>query len=378
MKRWLVFLMLTAFLAGCGGEEEKPAAAPADPTVVTAPPELLQRLKIGPAGEAEIGDVLRVPAQVAVDGTRYARIGAPVTGRVTEILALPGQKVKAGDELASLHSTELSAAQLAYLKAASQQDLQRRAVERAKLLYGADVIGLAELQKREAELSQARAEFQAAHDQLKALGMPPAAVAKLARNGNIRSLSTVTATLNGTVIERRVTQGQVVQPADVLFTIADLGHVWITAEVPEQQAEMVKQGEAALAEIPALPGRKIEGKLIYVADTVDPKSRTVTVRMDVENPDRGIKPEMLATMLIRGKAEKRLAVPAQAVVREENKSFVFVQLDGQRFKLRAVELGPEVDGRVPVLKGLQAGEKIVADGAFHLNNERKRKELEGS
>jgi cobalt-zinc-cadmium efflux system membrane fusion protein len=378
MKRWSVFWMLTAFLAGCGGEEEKPAAAAADPTVVTASAELLQRLKVGPAGEAEIGDVLRVPAQVEVDGTRYARVGAPVTGRVTEIAAMPGKQVKAGDELASLHSAELSAAQLAYLKAASQQDLQRRAVERAKLLYGADVIGLAELQKREAELSQARAEFQAAHDQLKALGMPPAAVAKLARNGNIRSLSTVTATLDGTVIERRVTQGQVVQPADVLFTIADLGHVWITAEVPEQQAEMVKQGEAALAEIPALPGRKIEGKLIYVADTVDPKSRTVTVRMDVENPDRSIKPEMLATMLIRGKTEKRLAVPAQAVVREENKSYVFVQLDGQRFKLRAVELGSEVDGRVPVLKGLQAGEKIVADGAFHLNNERKRKELEGS
>ena len=148
-------------------------------------------------------------------------------------------------------------------------------------------------------------------------------------------------------------------------------------EVPEQQAGSVKRGELAQAEIPALGGEKIEGKLIFVADIVNPATRTVTIRMDVSNPKRLLKPEMLASMLIQSAPQRRLMVPARAIVREENRDHVFVQLDNQRFQLRRVTLGQENLGSVPVLDGLKAGERVVIDGAFHLNNERKRKELEG-
>lgn len=370
--------LLSALLGGCQDKPApQPAAPAADPTVVTVKPDLLGQLKTAPVAEKEVGEILRLPARVEVDGQRMARIGATVTGRVTAIEAALGRNVRRGDTLATLHSTELSAAQLAFIKAASQQDLQRRSVERAKQLFAADVIGAAELQKRESELAQAEAETRAAADQLKVLGMNEAAIARLARDRAIHSLTSVSATLDGTVIERNVSQGQVVQPADVLFVVADLSHVWLVAEVPEQQAGQVRKGEAAQADIPALAGKKIEGRLIYVADTVDPETRTVTVRMDVANDDRTIKPEMLASMLIRGKTQRRLAVPATAVVREENRDHVFVQLDASRFQLRRVSLGQESDGFVPVLEGLKADEKVVTEGAFHLNNERRRKELEG-
>jgi cobalt-zinc-cadmium efflux system membrane fusion protein len=99
--------------------------------------------------------------------------------------------------------------------------------------------------------------------------------------------------------------------------------------------------------------------------------------MDVDNPDRLLKPEMLASMLIQGTPQRRLLVPAAAVVREDNKDHVFIQLDGMRFQLRPVILGQESSGYVPVQSGLKSGERIVTEGAFHLNNERKRKELEG-
>jgi len=378
MNRLLLSLILLTALAACQKEEAPPvAAAPADPSIVAVQAEFLQRLTVAPAGEGDTLETLRVPARVEVDEQRVARIGAAVTGRVTHIDAILGQRVRRGETLATLHSTELSAAQLAYLKALSQEELQRRAVERAKLLFSADVIGAAELQKRESELAQAQAELHASNDQLKVLGMTENAMAKLETTRAVHSLSSVTATLDGAVIERKVTQGQVVQPADVLFTVADLSHVWLVAEVPEQQADLVRKGEAAQAEIAALGGRLIEGKLIFVSDTVKPETRTVTVRMDVENADRSIKPEMLASMLIQGATQRRLVVPVVAVVRDSDRDHVFVQLDPQRFQLRRVKLGQEGGGFVPVLEGLKAGERIVTEGSFHLNNERRRKELEG-
>ena len=374
----LVTLLLAAALTGCKGKEAPTVAAPqADPTLVTVQADFLKRIAVAAAGEGDAVETLRVPARVEVDERLVARIGAAVTGRVTQIHAGLGQRVRRGEVLASLHSTELSAAQLTYLKALSQESLQRRAVERAKLLFASDVIGAAELQKRESELAQAQAELQASHDQLSVLGMTENAIRRLAAERTVHSLSSVTATLDGTVIERKLTQGQVVQPADALYTVADLSHVWLVAEVPEQQADMVKKGEAAQAEIAALGGKRIEGKLIFVSDTIKPDTRTVTVRMDVANADRSIKPEMLASMLIQGQAQRRLVVPAAAVVRDENRDYVFVQVEPNRFQLRPVTLGQENNGFVPVLDGLRQGEMIVTEGAFHLNNERRRKELEG-
>ena len=373
-----VSLLLLALLSACGKKEVPAAgAAQADPGIVSVQEGFLQRLKIEAVSEGEASTSLRVPARVEVDEQRVARIGAAVTGRVTQINASLGQRVKRGEVLATLHSTELSAAQLSYLKALSQAELQQRAVERAKLLFSSDVIGAAELQKRESEYVQGQSELRAAHDQLNVLGMTEAAIARLESSRNVHSQSSVTSTIDGSVIERKLTQGQVVQPADALFTVADLSHVWLVAEVPEQQAAAVKPGELAQAEIPALGDEKIEGRLIFVADIVNPDTRTVTIRMDVSNPKRLLKPQMLASMLIQSAPQRRLMVPATAIVREDNKDHVFVQLDAQRFQLRRVSLGQESQGRVVVLDGLKAGEKLVIDGAFHLNNERKRKELEG-
>jgi cobalt-zinc-cadmium efflux system membrane fusion protein len=185
----------------------------------------------------------------------------------------------------------------------------------------------------------------------------------------------VNATLSGTVIERKINQGQVVQPADAVYTVADLAHVWIEGEVPEQQAHLVEMGEEVRIELPALPGREITGKIIFISSTVNPETRTVQVRTDVLNPDRAIKPDMLANLVIRGVPQKMLVVPITAVVREANKDYVFARIGENQFKLVPVSLGQE-SGKVVIVKdGLKEGDSIVIDGAFHLNNERKRKIL---
>lgn len=374
----LVGVALLLALAGCGKSEEKTAAAeaPVDPNMVELTPELQSKIKLATASNADIREVLRIPGSIHVDEQRVARMGAPVTGRITDIDVVLGQDVQQGQLLATLNSTELAQHQLTYIKAMQQIALQTKAVERAKLLLEADVIGNAELLRREAELSAAQADFNAARDQLLILGMSEKAIAQISRASQIKSLSSVSARLAGTVISRKVNLGQVVQPAEELFIVADLSHVWAVAEVPEQQIELIQEGEEVTIEIPALGNKEYTGKLIYVGDVVNPKTRTVTVRTDLKNTDHDIKPDMLVSMLVQSKPTPRLSVPVQALVREEDRDHVFVQIAPNKYRLREVVVGPEYDGRVAIVSGVSEGETVVGEGAFHVNNERKRKELE--
>jgi cobalt-zinc-cadmium efflux system membrane fusion protein len=382
----VIFCAVSVFalgLAGCG-EDKQPAPAPvanavvADPSMVTPPATVVARITVAALTEHPIADVLRVAGQVSFDEQRIARIGSAVTGRVMEVKRHLGNSVHTGDVLAVLNSAELGQAQLAYLKARSQSSLEQRNVDRAQLLLSADVIGAAELQRRENALEMAQAEMRAAADQLKVLGMSSASLQTIARTGTINSVKPVTATVAGVVVERNVTQGQVVTPSDPMFTVADLSHLWVVAEVPEQQAVSAKMGQDVAIEIPALNGKQVAGKLIYISDTVDPVTRTVLVRTVVDNANGKLKPSMLATMLIATDAVPRLAVPVTAVIRENNLDYVFIQIKAGQFKLIEVKLLPEVNGLRPVLSGVKLGDKVVVDGAFHLNNERNRQALEGA
>ena len=370
----------TLMLAGCGEPEKteaprQQAAAPVDPNLVKAGENLTRIIKLGEVTSAELSDTLRVAGQVDFDEQRITRIGATVTGRIIDLQATLGQQVKVGQTLAVLNSTELGAAQLAYMKARAQAQLNERGVERARQLLAADVIGSAELQRRESELAISMSEQRAAADQLRVLGVSQKSLERLSSTGAINSVSPVVATMAGTVVERRVTQGQVVQPSEVLFSIADLSRVWVEADVPEQQAGQVKAGQNIEVDIPSL-GQRLTAKLIYIADTVDPVTRTVTVRSELDNTDRTLKPAMLATVLIETRPTSRLVVPGTAVVRESESDQVFVEVAPGEYRMTPVRLDKAIGDVRPVLSGLKEGERIVTDGAFHLNNERKRKETD--
>jgi cobalt-zinc-cadmium efflux system membrane fusion protein len=376
----LLAALLSAALTACGdkggdatpaGQTSAPAAA-TDPNVAVADGETQKWVKTGPVKTVEFREFLRVPAAASVDETRVARIGASVTGRVTDLKAVVGQNVTRGQTLALLNSTELSTAQLAFLRAYSAKLLAERAAERAQQLFDADVIGAAELQRRETELAQAQADMSASYDQLKVLGMSDASILKLEQNRTVNSQSFVVTSLSGTVIERTVAQGQVVQPAQAVFTVADLSRLWVQAEIPEKQSDLVKLGDVVKVQIPALDNRSIEGRIVFVSSTVNPETRTVTARTEVDNADRSIRPAMLATMLIQDRPQQRAVVPVEAVVRENNRDHVFVKIGEHRYRLVAVNLGNEANGFRPVIDGVKADAEIVSDGAFHLNNERKQ------
>jgi cobalt-zinc-cadmium efflux system membrane fusion protein len=338
---------------------------------------MARQLKVGFPEFREIADTLRVPGQVEADERTLVRVGANVTGRIVEVNAMLGDKVDSGTVLAKISSPELTKAQLAFLRASSQTTLAERAAERAHQLLMADVIGGAELQRRESELQVFRAELSAATDQLRILGVSSSALRNLAKLGHILPSVEITVPTKGVVIERNVAVGQVVKPSDQLFTIADLSSVWVVGDVPEQSASRVADDQHVEIYIPALRGEKrLEGRIVYVADTVDSETRTVMVRTSVNNEKLKLKPAMLANMYITYVSQKQLVIPEGAVVREDNHNYVFVAQGNDTFMLIPVELGSAVNHMRPVLKGLTIEKRVVLDGAFHLNNERKRADLE--
>jgi cobalt-zinc-cadmium efflux system membrane fusion protein len=343
-----------------------------DPSVVIVNQDLRNMITDGRVYTGTFVEELRASGRVDFNELFLSRIGANVTGRVSEILAIPGQAVKQGDILAKITSTELTQSQLAYLKAKSASQLADQAANRARILYKEDVIALAELQKREAEASSAKAEFRAANDQLRVQGMDQPSIDRLAKSGLIESINNVIATIPGEIVERKINKGQVVQPADALFTVADLNSLWAVAEIPESNAYLIHKGQKVTLLIPALRNTEIEGVVAHVDSIVNPQTRTVVVRMEVPNKEGLIKPGMLATMMIESQPTERLLVPSSAVIREDNHDHVFIREDEDTYRMVTVKLGPEGKGYRPVVSGLKEGQEIAVNGAFHLNTERKR------
>ncbi len=354
----------------------KPAQVPStgqaagDPMQVQAPESLRAQIQVTEVAQQELSDTLRVAGAIEFDEQSLNRIGASVTGRVTQLHAVLGQLVQKGQPLAQIHSSELSAAQLSFLKAKSATELNRRNVDRAQTLFQADVISAAELQRRQSEYEIAAAEMRASQDQLRVLGMTSEAIEQLAKSGAIDSNANVVASLSGVVVERKVVPGQVVQPSDALFVVADLQRVWAVAQVPEQQVFQVQVGQKVRIEVPALNKQEIVGRLIFVGQTVNPETRTVLVRTELDNAKGILKPAMLATMLIDSAPSPRIVVPHSAVVREDDQDFVFVEVSPNTYRLSPVKLEAERNGVRIVTQGLKTGQRIVSDGAFHLNNHR--------
>lgn len=375
-----LLLATATCLSGCGEKESPEPAdstvAPADPNLVILGPQLKSVVTIGPVSNAEIKDTLRISGRIQVDEQHEARVGATVTGRISEINAALGDQVKPGQVLAKIKSTELAQFQLTFIKASQQTQLLSKAVERAKLLLEADVISPAELQRREVEYQAANAELNASRDQLLVLGMTPTGINKLGSASHGMSESAIFSKINGTIIQRKARIGQVVAPAEELFVIADLSKVWTVAEVPEQQIDHLQQGQRVHIEVPALNNKTLEGQVSFIGDIVNAETRTVMARASLDNTDRQLKPDMLISIVLEASTKHVPAVPVTAVVREDNRDYIFVQTKQDHVTLREITLGESFNGYAPIQSGLSLGEIIVTDGAFHVNNERKRKEME--
>src|SRR5579883_2646815 len=293
--------LICLLLQGCNASRQAQAktedhAATRNPMAIDVTDIQLQQLKIGTPVYEPVAQSMNAAARIEADATRMVRVSAPVAGKIANIRVLEGQRVHAGDVLATIYSTRLSEAQAAFVKTWSQQQLEKRAVDRAETLLKADVIGSAELLRRRGELDQSTAELAAARSELQILGMPEPAIDRLSSTGAMDASANITATISGTVLDRKVTLGQIVEPAETVFEIADLSNVWLVADVPEEASGNLKVGNIVEANATAFPEVQIRGRLSFVSSIVDPETRTVQVRMDLPNPSHRFKPDMLAIM----------------------------------------------------------------------------------
>ena len=374
-------LVVGVLLLTCQGCKTKQIASaaerPGNPNEVTITPALEENLKFGNPEMAAVDGTLQVAAHVETDARHIARVGSPVAGRILQILVFEGQQVKPGTVLAMLHSTALSDTQLALIKASSQKGLAEAAEKRAQQLVEADVIGRAEVERRRAELLQANTELESCRTQLRGLGMTEIQIRQLESTYKISADYPIVSPRSGTVLKREITIGQVVQPADPAFTIADLSTVWIVADVPEEDTGQLRRNMEVQVRIPSLPQQKIAGELSFISPIVDPATRTVEVHMDVDNHGGMLKPDELATMTLTGRADRKLTVPNAAIVRENNHDYVFVERAPRTYLLHEISLGDEENDRRVVLGGVGPEDRIVTEGAFHLNNQRKQNAIKG-
>ncbi|MBX9893990.1 MAG: efflux RND transporter periplasmic adaptor subunit [Nitrosomonas sp.] len=373
-------LLAALLLSACGGKDDEQVSRQSDEerdiNTIEVRPELLSRLKIGNPLLIDLTDKILVPSRVQVDEERTAQIGSYVTGRIIELFIILGDYVKPGQPLARITSPDLTNSQLAFLRALSRVVVTTKAMERANHLLVADAIPLAEVERRQSDAEIAQAELAAAADQLRLFGMGDSELKELRRKGKVLPWLDIKATREGYVIARNVIVGQVVQPSDPLFQVADLSHVWVVGDVPEQIARDVRLNQHVEINVPAIGDADFDGIIIFVSDTVNRLTRTVMTRVMVENPERKLKPDMLANMHITDSQHKTLVVPEAAVVRELNQDYVFVATGDNRFQRVPVELGHEVADFRPVLNGLTIHHQIVLENAFHLDSERKLAELE--
>jgi cobalt-zinc-cadmium efflux system membrane fusion protein len=186
----------------------------------------------------------------------------------------------------------------------------------------------------------------------------------------IDSVTTIVAKIDGKVIKKNVNIGQVVDPTEDIFTVAALEQVWGVAQVPERQIGFLKEGDEILIDVPAYEKKLVDGKISYLGDIVDPITRTVTIRTEIDNTNGLLKPDMLITMKVSGKEINKIGVPINAIVAIDDIPNLFVKTSSNTFLLRPVTLGMKNKSYVHIEDGLSEDEEIVVDGAFHLNNER--------
>ena len=393
-----VSAILLMTLGGCSQpaaetEQAEPDAA-SDPDLIRLDQEAMRIAGIT-LGEVEIRKLeedLRVSGRVTVNENATARVGSFTEGIVVGCCESVGSDVEKGQVLARLHSHEIHDAEASYWEA--RAELERRQTElqfaekfykRASRLYELKAGSLQKVQEAEAKfrsaetlLKIARAGVERADNHLRYLGLTPEELPEAAdehaaegRGAHEEAhLIEVRSPVAGTIIERTVSAGAVVTPSDSLYVISDLRSLWVIAQVPEQHLSLLRSGLTVEVSVRAYPDKTFPARITTIGDALDPETRTVEVRCELNNPGRQLKTEMFATLTIHtGGSREAVVAPLEALQNVDGEEVLFVPEGRYSFRARRVRVGRHSGSVVEIVSGLQAGEKVVVAGAFRLKSE---------
>ena len=308
---------------------------------------------------------LGLPAEITVADDHVAHLVPRVPGVVRQVRRSLGDTVKADEVLAVIDSRELADARADSLAAKEKAALARSNFDRESSLWDRRITSEQEYLEAKQASAEAQIALRSAEQKLRAL------VGELAIADDAGGLTTyeIRAPRDGTIIERHITDGEMVGE-EAVYTVANLDHVWAIASVYEKDIRKVAVGQTATVTVKAYPDEAHEGRVTWVSDTLDEETRTQKIRVEIANPDRRLKPGMFGDVSLQISArEDALAVPTSAVQTHEGETVVFVEAGPGRYERRDVELGSRTAAAVEVVRGLSPGERVVAEGSFLLKSE---------
>lgn len=294
---------------------------------------------------------LRTVGLVQMDEEKISRVHVKIAGWIEKVdLDYVGKLVKKGQPLFTLYSPDLVSTEQEYLIAHQGQEYLSKAP------YADAVSGANSLLK-------------ATRDRLKLWDITDAQIQALGKSGKAERTMTLYSPISGFVISRNAYEQQYVTPETDLYDIADLSTIWVYVDIYEYEAPYVHIGQPASMQLSYFPGKTYRGRVAYVYPTLDPKTRTIKVRLEFPNPNYTLKPDMYADVQLGIDYGKQLVVPSGAVLNSGTRQVVFIAKPGGYFEPREIKVGDQFDGEYAVLAGLKPGEKIVASGNFLIDSE---------
>jgi len=367
---WMASAAVAAILIatmGCEGPANSASAAknPNNPELFQIPQEQMSHVEVLKVQPTNLSRTLRLTGAVAYNGFQTTPVITQVSGPVSRVVVVPGQRVQQGEPMLYVSSPDYSQLRTNYLKAKDADALAQKAYDRAKDLYQHKAISEQSLEQAESAEVQTSGDVAAARAALKVLGVTdPDSLVKSPPSPEVP----VRAPIGGMVVEQDVAAGQLLQTsATQCFMISDVRNVWVLVNIYQKDLPYVRVGDAVSIQTDSYPD-VFHGRIAYVAASLDPNTRTLQARIDTSNPGEKLKKDMFVVATVNaGTIRNAIALPDAAVLRDsENQPFVYVEVSQNQFGRRPVTLGESLNGQTEVTSGLKPGDNVIGNGSLFL------------
>jgi cobalt-zinc-cadmium efflux system membrane fusion protein len=373
--RWLAALAAASavmlVLTGCGGSPANTSANSSsaknsdNAELFTIPQEQMAHVQVLTVQPTTLPRSLRLTGAVAYNSFRTTPVITQVSGPVSRVVVVPGQKVHQGEPMLYVASPDYSQLRTNYLKAKEAYALAQKAYARARDLYEHKAIAEQNLEQAQSAEVQASGDLASSQAALKVMGITePDELVKGPPSFEVP----VRAPISGEVVEQDVSAGQLIQPGTTqCFMISDIGSVWVLVNIYQKDLPYVRVGDTVAIRTDTYP-EAFHGRISYVAASLDPNTRTLQARIETNNPGEKLKKDMYVVATVNaGTIPNAIALPDAAVLRDsENQPFVYAAAASNQFGRRSVTLGESLNGQTQIISGLKAGDQVIGNGSLFL------------